>query len=73
MAACCEAFLCGDKSGAALAIFRSYDYGASASEAVEKTAADGKNYRKCSLCVIACIATVHQQQKKRLVTKARPV
>ena len=42
MAACSEDFLCGDKSDAALANFFSYDYGASASEAAEKTATDGK-------------------------------
>ena len=42
MAACSEDFLCGDKSDAALANFCSYDYGASASEAAEKTATDEK-------------------------------
>ena len=32
-----------------IVIFRSYRYGANASEAVEKIAADEKYYRKCSL------------------------
>ena len=31
-----------------------YDHGAKASEAVQKIAADQKEYRKCSSCVIIC-------------------
>ena len=37
-----------------LATFCCYDYGANASEAVEKIATDQKDYHKCSLCVIVC-------------------
>ena len=36
MGASIDKFLCGDDFDAALAVFRSCDYGASASEAVEK-------------------------------------
>ena len=39
---------------AILATFRCYDYGPNASEAVEKIAADQKDYQKWSLCVIVC-------------------
>ena len=35
-----------------LATFSCYDYGAKASEAVQKIVADQKEYRKCFLCVI---------------------
>ena len=31
-----------------------YDHGAKASEAVQKIAADQKEYRKCFLCFIIC-------------------
>ena len=31
-----------------------YDYGASASEEIEKIATDKKDHHKCSLCVIVC-------------------
>ena len=42
--------------------FCCYDYGASASEAVEKIATDQEDYRKCSLCVIVCcIAKAYHQ------------
>ena len=50
MAALRKDFLSGGDFEAALAIFSSYDYGANASEAVEKIATDEKDYRKCSLC-----------------------
>ena len=49
----------GDDFDGFLAIFRSYRYGANASEAVGKIAADEK-YHKCSLYVIICIATTYQ-------------
>ena len=37
-----------------LATFCCDDYGANASEAVEKIATDQKDYHKCSLCIIVC-------------------
>ena len=38
-----------------------YDYGANASEAVQKIATDQRNYHKCSSCVITCwIAKIYQ-------------
>ena len=37
-----------------LASFCCYDYGAKASEAVQKIATDQKEYRKCSSCVTIC-------------------
>ena len=42
---------------AALVILCSYDYGANASETVDKIAIDQKDYQKCTLC---CIATVEK-------------
>ena len=36
-----------------------YDYGANASEAVQKIAIDQKDYRKCSLCVMVCCISKH--------------
>ena len=37
-----------------LATFCRYDYGAKASEAVQKIAKDEGDYHKCSSCVIVC-------------------
>ena len=51
MAAFNEDFLSGDFEDV-LVILCSYDYGANASEAVEKIATDEKGYHKCSSCVI---------------------
>ena len=39
---------------AVLATFCCYDHGAKASEAVQKIAADQKEYRKCFSCVTIC-------------------
>ena len=39
---------------AVLTTFCCYDHGAKASEEVQKIAADHKEYRKCSLCVMIC-------------------
>ena len=60
MATWSEDFLCGDNSDAVLAIFRSHRYDANASEAVEKSTVDEKDYHKCSLCVTVCIAATYQ-------------
>ena len=49
MAACREDFLCGDDFDAVLAIYRSYRYGANASEAVQKIVTGEKDYHKCML------------------------
>ena len=47
---------------AVLAIFCCYDYGANASEAVQKIAAEIKSH-KCSSCVIVCwIIKIYQSQ-----------
>ena len=54
MAAFREDFLSEDEFEAVLATFCCYDYGANASEAVEKIATDQNDYHKCSLCVIVC-------------------
>ena len=41
--------------------FGCYDYGTNASEAVQKTASNRKEYHKCSLCVTVCwIAKIYQ-------------
>ena len=39
---------------AVLTTFCCYDYGANASEAVQKIATDQKDYHKCFSCVIVC-------------------
>ena len=52
MAAFKKGFLSGDDFETVLVIFCSYDYGADASEAVEKIATVGKEFQKCSLCSI---------------------
>ena len=62
MAACSENFPHGDDFDDVLAIFRSYRYGANASEAVENITLDEKNYHKCSLCVTVGIATTYKQK-----------
>ena len=50
----CEELLSQNDFKAVLATFCCYDHGPKASEAVQKIAADQKEYRKCSLCVIVC-------------------
>ena len=50
----CEELLNENDFEAVLATFCCYDYGANASEAVQKIAIDQKEYRKCSPCVIIC-------------------
>ena len=52
-----EEFLSGNDFQAVLATFCCYDYGANASEAVEKIATDQKDCHKCSLYVIVCYIT----------------
>ena len=49
-----EELLSENEFEAVLATFCCYDHGAKASEAVQKIAADQKEYRKCSSCVIIC-------------------
>ena len=48
----CEELLSEMDFEAVLADFCCYDHGAKVSKAVQKIAADKKEYRKCSLCVI---------------------
>ena len=50
----CEELLSESDFEIVLATFCCCDHGAKASEAVQKIAADQKEYRKCSLCVIIC-------------------
>ena len=60
MTAVSEEFFSGNDFEAALATFCCYDYGANASEAIEKIATDQKDYHKCFLCVIVfCIANAY--------------
>ena len=56
MAACIKNVHCGYDFDCVLAIFRPYDYGTKASEAVEKIALDEKDYPKYSFCFIVCIS-----------------
>ena len=50
----CEELLSENDFEAVLAAFCCYDYGADASEAVQKIASDNKDFHKCSSCVIVC-------------------
>ena len=72
----CEEFHSENNFEAVLATFCCYDHGAKASEAVQKIAADQKEYRKCSSCVIVCwIAKIYlsiNKSGKRLVTRTPP-
>ena len=49
-----EEFLSENDFEAALATFCCYGYSFNAPKIVERIVADGKDYRKCSLCVIVC-------------------
>ena len=73
----CEELLSENDFEAVLATFCCYDYGAKASEAVQKIATDQKEYRKCSSCVIICwIAKIYlsiNNSEKRLVTRTPPM
>ena len=45
-----------------LSTFCCYDYGANASDTVEKTVADQKDYHKCSLSsIVCCMAKAYRQ------------
>ena len=50
----CEELLSENGIEVVLSTFCCYDYGAKASEAVQKIATDQEEYRKCSLYVIIC-------------------
>ena len=50
----CEEMLSENNFEAILATFYCHEYGGNCSEAVQKIAADQKNYQKCSLCVTVC-------------------
>ena len=57
----CEVLLYENDFEAVLATFCCYEYGANASEAVQKIATDQKDYHKYSSCIIAClIAKIYQ-------------
>ena len=68
----CEELLSENDFEAVLTTLCCYDYGANASEAVQKIATDQKEYHKCSLCVIICwIAKIYlsiNNSEKWLVT-----
>ena len=49
-----EELLSENNFEAVLATFRCYEYGANASDAVQKIAIDQKDYPKCSSCVMVC-------------------
>ena len=50
----CEELLCENDFEAVLATFCCYDYGAVASDAVQKITTDQKDYHKCSFYIIVC-------------------
>ena len=52
MAACSEDPLCRDSIDAVLSVFRSYGYDANASEVIQKTVTEKKDYHTCSFCFI---------------------
>ena len=53
----CEKLLSENDFKAILTAFCCYGYGANATEAVQKIAADQKDYHKCSLCLMICCMT----------------
>ena len=53
----CEKLLSENDFKAILTTFCCYGYGANATEAVQKIAADQKDYHKCSLCLMICCMT----------------
>ena len=56
-----EELLSENEFAAVLATFYCYDYGANASEAVQKITTDQKGYQKSSSCVTLClIAKIYQ-------------
>ena len=67
----CEELLSENDFEAVLVTFCCYDYGANASETVQKIATDQKDYHKCSSCVIVCCIVKNisiSNSEKRLVT-----
>ena len=57
----CEELLSENDFEVVLATFCCYEYGANASEAVQKIATDQNDYHKCSSCAIVCrIAKIYQ-------------
>ena len=76
MVAFCKELLCENNFMTVLAIFCCYDYGANASEAVQKIATYQKEYHECSSCVIICwIAKIYlstNNSEKGLVTRTPP-
>ena len=70
----CEEFLNKNDFEAVLTTFCCYDYGVNASEAVQKMAADQKDYQKCSSCVYSLLNSqnISINSEKRLVTRTAP-
>ena len=50
----CEKLLSENDFETVLSTFGCYDYGTNASEVVQKTATNQKEYHKCSLCLMVC-------------------
>ena len=62
----CEEILSKNDTEAVLATFCCYEYGANASEAVQKIATDQKDYHKCFSYVILClIAKINQSKAEK--------
>ena len=70
----CEEFLNENDFEAVLTNFCCYDYGVNASEAVQKMAADQKNYLKCFSCVCSLLNSqnILINSEKRFVTRTPP-
>ena len=72
----CEELLSENDLEAVLATFFCYDHDVKASETVQKIAADQREYRKCSSCVMICrIAKIYlliNNSEKWLVTRIPP-
>ena len=72
----CEVLLSENDLESVLATFCRYNYGANASEAVQKITTDKKECHKCSSCVVICwiakiyLSTSINNSEKRLVTRA---
>ena len=57
-------FHCRDDFDAVLVIFCSYHYDVNASEVDARITTDEKDYHKCSLPIIICIATAYKYSRK---------
>ena len=69
----CEELLSGNGFEVVLATFCCYDHGVNASKAVQKIAADQKEYHMCYNLLNSQNTSIDHHSEKRLVTRTAPV